>query len=229
MIRTISSNSGVGISDNIYYAIEAKKNGLLGMKTESGKITLYFRQTDNTQDGYETIVLSVETGKEDAAAEAIVNAINGISSNAQAVRLSDLTDNMYGVDGVFWTAAYAAGAEGEVLEVDPAAEDITAEEVVINVNGLPAGSGPYRYEAYIGVEADELSVTTAVDTGEVTADQNGNVVINMDGYYTVGEDNTIIPATDTGVVNTAYVTLHNDFQGRSVAIEPILTITHAAG
>lgn len=228
MIRTISSNSGVGISDNIYYAIEARKNGLLGMKTESGKITLYFRDKDNSRDGSETIVLSVEAGKEDAAAEAIAEAINGISSNAQAVKLSNLTDNIYGVDGVFWTAAYASEQEGEDLEVDPNAADITAETVIIYLDSLPALSGPYRYEAYIGVEIDDpaLSVTTAVATGEVTADESGLVEITMDGYYTVEEVAAILPETVSGTVNTAYVTLTNDYQSTSVSIEQVLTITH---
>ena len=52
----------------------------------------------------------------------------------------------------------------------------------------------------------------------------------MDGYYTDEEENpTILPETDTGVVdNTAYVTLHNDFQGTSVTITQALDITHAA-
>ena len=68
MIRTIVSNSGLSLaSDNIFYVLDAVKNGLLAMTKDdtNDTLTLTFRQKDNSQDGVETIVLKCEDNKAD--------------------------------------------------------------------------------------------------------------------------------------------------------------------
>lgn len=235
MIRTIVSDSGLSFtSDNIYYVLDAVKNGLLAMTKDdtADTLTLTFREKDNSQDGVETIVLKCEDNKASEAAEDIVSMMNGIATNAQIGKVVDLFDKANKVKGVNFAFTYDADNAGNTTSVDDAAADITAEAFTAYFEGLDASSGPYDVEAFVqstnSAGAEDV-VTNGVKvklTGDdaVTATAGGVINIDIPGYYDDDGTPTVIPASSgvATVTNKFIVTLTN------IQSEHSVTLTSAA-
>ena len=232
MIRTIFSNSGLSLaSDNIYYVLDAVKNGLLAMTANdtADTLTLTFREKDNTQDGVETIVLKCEDDKASEAAEDIISMINGIATNAQVAKVVNLFDRSYRVQDVNWTVAFSAATD---VEVDPDADPLTDEVFTLTYDSLPNSSGPYNYTLYVE-NADStgeapVTVTTDIARGTFTASGTGTVALEVNAYTGAAGEEVAVPATDTGIVNTAYLTVSNPNTGYSVSVTQVIDVTHAA-
>lgn len=235
MIRTIFSNSGLSLaSDNIYYVLDAVKNGLLAMTANdtADTLTLTFREKDNSQDGVETIVLKCEDDKASEAAEDIVSMINGIATNAQVAKVVNLFDRSYRVQDVNWTVAYDAAGSTLDLEVDPDNEPLTDELFTLTYKSLPVSSGPYNYSLYVenvdSTGEDPVTVTTDIVRGTFSADASGKVALTVNAYTGASGAEVAVPATDTGVVNTAYLTVSNPNTGYSVSVTQVISVTHEA-
>lgn len=232
MIRTIFSNSGLSLaSDNIYYVLDAVKNGLLAMTANdtADTLTLTFREKDNSQDGVETIVLKCEDDKASEAAEDIVSMINGIATNAQVAKVVNLFDRSYRVQDVNWTVAFSAATD---VEVDPDNDPLTDEEFTLTYDSLPNDSGPYNYTLYVenvdSTGEDPVTVTTETATGTFSASASGTVALTVNAYTGAAGAEVAVPATAANVVNTAYLTVTNPNTGRSVSVTQVITVTHEA-
>lgn len=232
MIRTIFSNSGLSLaSDNIYYVLDAVKNGLLAMTANdtADTLTLTFREKDNTQDGVETIVLKCENDKASEAAEDIISMLNGIATNAQVAKVVNLFDRSYRVEDVNWTVAFSAATD---VEVDPDNDPLTDEVFTLTYGSLPASAGPYNYTLYVesvdSTGQDPDIVTTDIARGTFTASGSGTVALEVNAYTGAAGAEVAVPATDTDVVNTAYLTVTNPNTGYSVSVTQVIDVTHEA-
>lgn len=231
MIRTIVSNSGLSLaSDNIYYVLDAVKNGLLAMSADNtaDTLTLHFREKDNTQDGAETIVLKCENDKASEAAEDIISMINGIATNAQVAKVVNLFDRSYRVEDVNWTVAFSAATD---VEVDPDADPLTDEVFTLVYDSLPANAGPYNYTLYVenvdSTGESPVTVTTDIARGTFTAGATGATALEVNAYTGAAGAEVAVPATVTGVVNTAYLTVSNPNTGYSVSVTQVIDVAHA--
>lgn len=241
MIRTIVSNSGLSLaSDNIFYVLDAVKNGLLAITKDdtADTLTLTFREKDNTQDGVETIVLECEDNKASEAAEDVISMMNGIATNAQIEKVVDLLDKANKVKGVKFAFTYDADNEGNTAEVDDESQDITGEAFTAYFEGLDASSGPYDVEAFVqstdssGAEDVVINGAKVILTGEdaVTATAGGIINIDIPGYYDNAGTDTVIPASDgvATVENKFIVKLTNIKSEHSVTLTSVAVDTTVA-
>ena len=238
MIRTIVSNSGLSLaSDNIFYVLDAVKNGLLAITKDdtADTLTLTFREKDNSQDGVETIVLKCEDNKASEAAEDIISMMNGIATNAQIEKVVDLLDKANKVKGVNFAFTYDADNGSNTTEVnDVASPDILAEAFTAYFEGLDASSGPYDVEAFVqstdssGSEDVVINGVKVILSGEdaVTATAGGVINLNIPGYYINNGTPTVIPASDgvAAVTNKFIVTLTNIKSEHSVPLLRLICV-----
>ena len=241
MIRTIVSNSGLSLaSDNIFYVLDAVKNGLLAITKDdtADTLTLTFREKDNSQDGVETIVLKCEDNKASEAAEDIISMMNGIATNAQIEKVVDLLDKANKVKGVNFAFTYDADNGSNTTEVDDQSQDITGETFTAYFEGLDASSGPYDVEAFVqstdtsGAEDVVINGVKVKLTGEdaVTATAGGVINFDIPGYYDDDGTDTVIPASDgvAAVTNKFIVTLTNIKSEHSVTLTSVAVDTTVA-
>lgn len=105
MIKTLFAKSGLATaltSEQLYFVTDAANKGaLLGIYADetNDQVKLYFKDNGNTAAN-EVLTLDSENGKAETAAEAIIDAINGLLKNAQVVKVSDGIDSVNGIDGV---------------------------------------------------------------------------------------------------------------------------------
>ena len=234
MIRTIVSNSGLSLaSDNIFYVMDAVKNGLLAMTKDdtNDTLTLTFRQKDNSQDGVETIVLKCEDNKADKAAEDIVSVLNGIASNAQMSRVVNLfNQKVESVKGVNFAFTYESGVSNEDLVVDPDDAALADETITLGFQGLGASSGPYSFSAFIkntdSTGSEDVVINGTKVQGTLSASAAGKFELSIPGVYDNAGVTTAIPATATDIVNTAEVTLTNINSDHSESISAVIDLDH---
>lgn len=125
MLRTIFAKSGLSTaltSEQLYLVADAAKGGsLLGIKVDetADEIKIYFKDNGNTAAN-EVLTLDTVDGQGATAAEDIINAINGLTNNAQVIKVSDLSDSVNGVNGVQIPVFTIANTD---VEITATAED----------------------------------------------------------------------------------------------------------
>jgi hypothetical protein len=237
MLRTIVSKSGLGLlAEDIYYLLESGERMLLSMTANdtADTLTLKFKNKDSSvgTDTAESLVMMVKDNKANELAEAIVKALNGTNVKSQIVKLVEGAQQFEDSKGVSFTFAYESGVANEDLEIDPDNAALADETVTIGFQNLVANSGPYRCEAFIKNtdstgEEDVVINGTQLQT-TVTADANGKFELSIPGVYDASGTTTAIPITDTGIVNTAEVTLTAGNMDNAVSVSSVIAITHQA-
>lgn len=234
MLKTLVSNSGIGISsDNKYYSISDIESRILALSADdtNDTLTIDFKKSDNSiGSGADSIVLSVEDDKASVVAEDIINIINGLASNAQIAKVNDLLRKAAYVIGTDFGFSFDSDNASNDLELDPNAVDITTEKLTLYFEGMPASTNGWEYSAYVGsfdLSTDTI-VYTATTAGTVNVDANGLFSLTLDGHYDAGGTDTILPATTALKINTVYVTVTNPYQNKSESYSVIITITNPA-
>ena len=196
-------------------------------------LTLRFKNKDSSvgTDTAESLVMMVKDNKANELAEAIVRALNGTNVKSQIVKLVEGAQQFEDSKGVSFTFAYESGVANEDLEIDPDDAALADETVTIGFQNLVANSGPYRCEAFIkntdstGAGDPEVVNGLKLKTS-VTADANGKFELSIPGVYDNAGTTTAIPETDTGIVNTAEVTLTAGNMDNAVSVSAVIAITH---